>query len=266
MAVNSAMTRRRRKLLALAGAVAAAPTLLCACAHSVRASDGVDAALHLAGDSTMATKALEPALPERGWGQMLRARAWQSLRIVNHAAGGRSTRSFRDQGKWQRLVDALRPGDFVIIQFGHNDQKVGDPARHAEARTNYRENLACFVDEVRERGATPILATPVVRRKFDAEGRLVETLGDYPATMREVANAKNVPLLELNRASAYLMQSLGPEQAKRLYMWIEPGTHPRWPDGLRDDTHFSAAGADAIAQMAIDEMRRLRLPTADWFR
>ena len=226
----------------------------------------VHPALHLAGDSTMADKPLSPPNPERGWGQMLRELLHEPARLVNHAANGRSTKRFRDEGRWDHLLGQLAPGDFVIIQFGHNDQKREDPARYAEAATAYKDNLRRFVAELRARQATPLLATSVVRRKFDDAGALVETLGDYPAAMRAVAAETKVPLLDLHRASAELLQSLGPDRSKQLFMWIKPGEWPLIPEGRQDDTHFVAAGGRAIAALAATELRAMRHPLAAWLR
>lgn len=223
-------------------------------------------ALHLVGDSTMADKPLEPPNPERGWGQMLRELVKEPARIVNHAMNGRSTKRFRDEGRWDHLLAQLAPGDYVLIQFGHNDQKLDDPARYAEANTAYPDNLRRFVRELRARQAHPLFATSVVRRKFDGQGRLVETLGAYPDAMRAVAAELNVPLLDLHRASGELLQQLGPEASKQLFMWIAPDEYARLPRGLQDDTHFVAAGGRAMAALAAQALRAQQHPLAAWLK
>src|SRR6186713_556528 len=149
--------------------------------------------VHLAGDSTMADKPTEPPNPEHGWGQLLPKFFKDPAMIVNHAANGRSTRSFITEGRWQKLVDALRPGDWVIIQFAHNDEKIF-PNAHGE----FQDNLRRFVADVRAKQANPILATPCARRSFDESGRLADTHGDYSDAVRAVAAATKVPLLEMN--------------------------------------------------------------------
>ena len=222
-------------------------------------------ALHLAGDSTMADKPLDPPNPERGWGQLLRERLREPARLVNHAMNGRSTRSFRDEGRWDHLLSQLAAGDTVLIQFGHNDARLDDPKRFSDEAT-YAENLRRFVREVRERQATPLLATPIVRRKFDARGLLVDTHAGYPDAMRRVAREEGVPLLDLQRASRAYVQRVGDEASRALYQWLPPGAWARFPDGRRDDTHFSEAGARAIAALAEQEMRALGLPIAAWFK
>lgn len=222
--------------------------------------------LYLVGDSTMADKPVDPPNPEHGWGQMLPRFFRDPAVIQNHAMNGRSSKSFIDEGRWQKVSEALRPGDFVIIQFGHNDQKSEDPKRYAAADGAYRENLLHFIREARARGATPFLATSVARRRWDEKGRLVDTLGAYPEAMRAVATQEKVPLLELNRLTAELEQAHGPEGSKKLHLWVAAGVYARKPEGYRDDTHFSAYGATAVATLAVREMIRLGLPPADWLK
>lgn len=218
--------------------------------------------LHLAGDSTLATKERRTPNPEYGWGEMLPRYFDARLTVVNHATNGRSTKSFIDEGRWQKLVDALQPGDWVIVQFGHNDQKA-DAARHTEPRGEFAANLRRMVADARAQGATPLLATSVARRKWTPEGtRLVDTQGDYVVAMREVAAAENVPLLELNRLTTALEEAHGVEGSKRLHLWIAPDVYARQPKGWQDDTHYSAYGAERVAALAVQEIIRLELSLA----
>ncbi|HSW07452.1 GDSL-type esterase/lipase family protein [Aquabacterium sp.] len=226
----------------------------------------VHPALHLAGDSTMADKPLTPPQPERGWGQLFRPLLKEPQRLLNHAANGRSTKRFIDEGRWDHLLSQLAPGDFVLLQFGHNDARIDDPARYAPARGAYQDNLRRFVREVRARGATPWLATPLMRRQFDASGRLVDSHGDYPAAMRAVAAELQVPMLDLHRASAALLQGLGDEPSKALFMWIPPGRFDTLPEGKKDNTHFTERGAQAMARLAAEAMRQQGLPVKDWLQ
>jgi len=223
-------------------------------------------ALHLAGDSTMADKPLFPPNPERGWGQLFREFVREPDRIVNHAVNGRSTKNFRDQGRWAHLLSQLAPGDYVLIQFGHNDAKLDDPLRYAESGTAYRENLRRFVREVRERRAHPLLATPLMRRNFDSTGVLIDTHGDYAPVMRTVATDEGVPLLDLHQASAGLLSSLGPDRSKAYFLWVEPGQYARYPTGKEDNTHFTETGARAMAALAADALRRSGHPLARWLK
>ena len=217
--------------------------------------------VHLAGDSTMADKPTEPPNPEHGWGQLLPKFFKDPSMIVNHAANGRSTRSFITEGRWQKVVDELRPGDWVIIQFAHNDEKI-----FPNARGEFQDNLRRFVADVRAKQATPILATPCARRSFDGNGKLVDTHADYPEAVRAVAAAAGVPLLEMNRLTMDLEQGHGAEGSKRLHLWIGAGVYQRQPVGYSDDTHYSAYGAERVAGLAVQEIIRLRLPLADWLR
>ena len=221
-------------------------------------------ALHLVGDSTMADKT-DLDYPERGWGQALRAWMRPSWRLINHAVNGRSTKSFRALGHWSRMLAQLHAGDWVLIQFGHNDEKKADPARYADPATDYPENLRAFVREVRAKGAHPLLATPVVRREWNDEGQLVNTHGAYPAAVRAVAAEDHVPLLDLEALTRELVTKLGPEKSKSLYQVFAPGEHPLLPEGKTDNTHFRAAGAREVAALAVSEIKRLGLPLTEAF-
>jgi beta-xylosidase/pectin methylesterase-like acyl-CoA thioesterase/lysophospholipase L1-like esterase len=221
--------------------------------------------LFLAGDSTMADKP-DLALPERGWGQLLRELVRPPLRLENRAVNGRSTKSFRDQGLWDALLESLTAGDWVVIQFGHNDEKTADPARFTDPDGDYRSNLQAFVREVRARGGHPILATPVVRRRFDDSGAFYDTHGDYPRVVREVAAAEGIPMLEMEDLTRHLVQSYGAKESRSLYQHFEPGEHPGLPEGRHDDTHYSELGARLVAELAAREMVRLHLPLARYLR
>lgn len=206
------------------------------------------------GDSTMADKPVVPENPERGWGQLLRLYFKSHVTIENHAVNGRSSRSFINEGRWENVLSKIAPGDWVIIQFGHNDQKP-DEARHTDPFSSYTDNLRRFVRESRECGATPVLATPIVRRIFnDDDGKLVPTHGDYPAAVRKLAESDNVPLIELNNLSRALIEKLGDERSRPLFVWSVPGEYLRFPDGSKDNTHFTALGATRICDLAVSEI------------
>lgn len=222
--------------------------------------------IFMIGDSTMANKPLFPAQPERGWGQLLPLYFKDEVRVVNLARNGRSSKSFWDEGRWQPVRDQLQPGDYVIIQFGHNDEKSKSPERYTEPFGSFTDNLVRYVRETRERGGYPLIATSIVRRKFDDQGKLVDTHGDYIVAARQVAAKQQVPLLDLERDSAALVSRLGPEQSKRLYMWIEPGEFDSLPKGREDDTHLNAFGACRICDLAAAEMREAAPELAAWLR
>ena len=221
--------------------------------------------VYLIGDSTMADKALV-GTAERGWGQVLPLFFDNDVIIENHARNGRSTKSFIAEGRWQTVVEKLKPGDWVFIQFGHNDAKKEDTSRYAEAHTDYRNNLAKFVNETRAKGAEPILLTPVTRRQFDKEGTLTDTHGDYPGVVRELAAALHVPLIDVHKQSMKLVASLGPEESKKDFVWIKPGFYTVNRAGREDNTHFSEAGALSIARLVVDDLKGLNLPLGKHLR
>lgn len=220
--------------------------------------------IHLIGDSTMADKP-NPDYPERGWGQLFRTLVLAPAQVENHAVNGRSSKSFIDEGRWDPVVAALRTGDWVVIQFGHNDEKSEDPKRYTDPHGTYRENLLRFVRETRSHGASPILATSVARRKWnDAGDALVPTHGEYPDVVREIARTEGVPLLEMEHRTTDLERSYGLEGSKQLHLWFAPGAVEGRPEGLHDDTHYCELGARLVAQIAAREMQRLHLPLAQW--
>lgn len=208
--------------------------------------------VYLIGDSTCATKDLKNQNPERGWGHMFQPLFDEGVLVENHATNGRSTKSFRTEGRWERVHEKLRPGDYVFIQFGHNDQKIKDTTRYS-APAEYAENLRRYVRETREKGAVPVLLTPVVRRSF-VEGVLTDTHGDYPDAVRRVAREQGVVLLDLEPLTREWVASLGDEPSRGYFMWVEPGTSPLCPKGRQDDTHFNVRGAHVVARMVAEQL------------
>ena len=230
----------------------------CLASNSGMAAPLLDAkpvTLFLVGDSTMSDKPLIPAYPERGWGQMLAMYFKAEVRVANHARNGRSSKSFRDEGRWSTVLALMKPGDYVIIQFGHNDEKKGDAARFTEPFGEFKQNLKRYVHEARAAKAVPVLATPVARRRFGADGQVRDTHGDYPEAVRQVAAEEQVPLLDMEKRSRELLSKMGPDQSKRLFDWAEPGEYEKCPEGLKDDTHFNAFGASRMCDLAVLEIR-----------
>ena len=215
----------------------------------------VGAVIHMIGDSTMADKPVIPANPERGWGQMLPVFFKDTVRVKNYARNGRSTKSFIAEGLWDKVVAELKPGDFVIIQFGHNDEKTGNPNVGTAPSGEYAANLLRFIREARGRQAIPILATPVSRRKFDGAGVLKNTHGAYAEAARKVAEAERVPLLELFTATEKLLQQLGPESSKRMFVWVPEGEFSPGSKKIQDDTHFNSYGASRVCDLAVAEIK-----------
>ena len=215
--------------------------------------------IFLVGDSTMADKPLVDN-PERGWGQVFPSFFDRHVIIENHAMNGRSTRSFINQGRWQIVVDRLRPDDYVFIQFGHNDEKKDDTSRYAAPETDYRNNLIKFVHETLAKGAFPVLLTPVSRRKFDEQNKAVETHQKYSEVVRRVAAEEHVPLIDLDAKSIGLLDTVGAEKSKNLFLWVPPGKYKALPAGKEDNTHFTFEGAKKIAGLVVDGITELHLP------
>lgn len=231
--------------------------LCCLVIATAQVSAREPAVIYLAGDSTLAAK-LDAKRPETGWGEALPQYFRDGVRIDNRAQNGRSTRTFIAEGRWQAIVDALRPGDFVLIEFGHNDASKEKVDRYTPP-ADYRSNLVRFVDEARAHQATPILLTPVARRKFDASGRLVDTHGEYPDIVRAVGIEKHIELIDMQRLSAAALVRLGAESSRALFLQLKPGEHPNYPKGIEDNTHFSPRGAALMAELAVDAMRTQKL-------
>ncbi|MFC9731793.1 rhamnogalacturonan acetylesterase [Streptomyces roseolus] len=232
-------------VLALAAGPAAARTEDAATGSSPRRPR----TLFIAGDSTAAQKYADAA-PETGWGMALPVFLHRETTVSNHAVNGRSTKSFLDEGRLEPITAALRPGDVLLVQFGHNDAKSADPARYAAPWGAYQDNLRVFVEAARSRGAHPVIATSVERRRFDAAGTAQRSLGDYPAAARAVAAACGVPLLDVEALSLELWQRLGPEATK---------TYFNWTATEQDNTHFNPPGAIEVARLVARELLRTRV-------
>ena len=203
--------------------------------------------IHLMGDSTCADKDIKGgANPERGWGMMFRNFVDNQYKVVNYAMNGRSTKSFIDEGRWDKVKDNLKEGDYVFIQFGHNDSKTTDSLRFAAPWGAYQDNLRRFIREAREKGAKPVLLTPVARRWFK-KGRLDRNCHtDYPAAMKQVALQEDVPLLDITASSLDWLERLGDEGSKPYFMIST---------GKNDNTHTVACGARAVSLLVCDAIR-----------
>jgi DNA sulfur modification protein DndE len=212
--------------------------------------------LFMIGDSTMANKP-DKEYPERGWGQLLPTFFDSALVIENHAQNGRSTRSFIYEGRWDSVCGKMKKGDFVVIQFGHNDGSIQKTERYATP-VEYRYNLTKFVNETRLKGANPILCTPVVRRNF-VEGKLVETHGEYPDIVRKVAKELNAPLIDMHKKSQSKVQELGEEASLSLFLQIPAGVFEKVPDGKIDNTHFSEKGAITMDSLFVEGVKEQHL-------
>jgi lysophospholipase L1-like esterase len=219
--------------------------------------------VYLIGDSTMCLYPQNRA-PITGWGMPFANYFDNTVQIENRARGGRSTRTFLSEGLWQPVVDSLKEADYVFIQFGHNDEaKEPQYAARYTPVPDYKMNLAKFIAETREKKAIPILVTPVSRRNFDKDGTAKETHTDYTKAVFEVGEQYQVPVIDLDKKSRELYQSLGPEYSKTLFMSLDTGEHPNYPDGQRDNTHFNDFGARKIAEIVLNELKSQHIELAD---
>ena len=229
------------------------------------------------GDSTMANKSYDKGRKERGWGMVLQSYFDDGIKVDNHAVNGRSSKSFIDEGRWDAVLSKIKPGDYVFIQFGHNDEKP-KADRHTDPGTTFDANLRKFVEETRSKGGIPVLFNCVVRRNFfkqtpkndddeklrettgateqvNEEGdTLYDTHGDYRWSPRNVAEETGTVFIDANKITHELEQGLGREASKKLHMWYLPGEEPSIPDGRQDNTHYNVYGANVVARLLATEI------------
>ena len=234
--------------------------------------------IFIIGDSTAANKDISGGKLERGWGMMFQKCFDEKyIKIDNHALNGRSTLSFINEGHWAKVLKLIRPGDFVIIQFGHNDEK-DDITRHTDPGSTFDGNLTKYCNETRELGGIPILMNCVVRRNFSrtetkikddealrnttyADGGqveetdiLVDTHGEYRIVPKILAQKLNVYFVDANKITHELEQGLGVEGSKKLHMWFLPGQEKSEPKGKQDNTHYNIYGAEVVANLLADAL------------
>jgi lysophospholipase L1-like esterase len=205
--------------------------------------------------------------PQTGWGMPFTTFFDSTVNIYNRARGGRSTRTFIQENRWKSVADSLQRGDYVFIQFGHNDE-AKEP-QYADRYTpveDYRENLVKFIRETRIKKAIPVLITPVTRMRFDKDGKVMETHAEYSKAVIDVAEKYKVALIDLDSRSRDLLQQFGLKSAYLLFNYLEPGEHPNYPLGIKDNTHFNEFGARKIAQLVLAEVRRLNLDLSNHVR
>lgn len=229
------------------------------------------------GDSTAANKDISGGKKERGWAMALACFFDDHIVVDNHAVNGRSSKTFIDEGRWDKVLELMKPGDYVIIQFGHNDEKP-KADRHTDPGSTFDYNLAKFVRETREHGGIPVLMNCVVRRNFfvnapenddDEKLRtttfmdgvkmvegdsLIDTHGLYRVAPRDVARRMNCHFVDANQITHDLEQGLGTEASKKLHMWFKPGEEPSVPKGRQDNTHYNVYGAHEVARLLADAL------------
>ncbi len=212
--------------------------------------------VYLCGNSTVVDQNNEPWA---SWGQMITRWFDGNIAISNHAESGLSTSSFLYQNRLDKIMSTLKKGDYVVVEFGHNDQK--DKAPGSGAYYNFTYNLKKFVDMVHSKEATIIFCTPTMRRRFDdSKTKNINTHGDYPAAMKAVAERENVPLIDLNKTTGQLYEALGYEDSKRALVHYPKNTFPGQDRELADNTHFNTYGAYEVAKLVIMGMKQLNLP------
>jgi lysophospholipase L1-like esterase len=258
------MNLRTRGLLCLA---AVTSTLLLSAAPAAAgpggsAADGSAAhrrltTVFVAGDSTAATWPASVA-PKAGWGQALPAFLDpRRMRVDNLALSGASSKSFVEAGLLDQILANIRPGDYLVISFGHNDEKTDD--RHTDPFTTFQQYLSLYIAGARRHHAQPVLVTPVERRRFDAAGNATPSHGDYPQAMRELGGTAHVPVVDLTTSSMKLWNSAGVEGTKDFFLWLGPGESPNFPDGVVDNTHFQAHGAIEVARLVVQALVNQRI-------
>lgn len=219
--------------------------------------------VYMAGDSTMAFKPVKDH-PETGWGMPFSLFFDESVKVENRAMNGRSTRTFIEEGRWDSIEKSLQPGDFVIIQFGHNDESEQKKDRYTTPEA-YKANLARFIRETRAKGATPLLMSPITRRYFNEDGTIKHT-HPYSPLSREVAKQEKVDFIDMDTITREHFQQQGDENSTLRFLQIPPNTHPNYPNGVRDNTHLNQLGAREVAQLALKEMKKMDHPLAKKIR
>jgi len=231
---------------------------------AVSLSASAQITVYLAGDSTCANKTADKR-PETGWGERLQQYFDPAkVKVDNRALNGRSTKSFVDEGHWQKIMNAVKKGDFVFIEFGHNDEKKDKPAIYASP-DDYKANLTRFIKDVRSKGATPILMTPVSRRKFENETP-VKTHGEYPEAAKSVGKTQKVDVIDMESKSAAVLTHYGNEGSRKLFLQLKPGENPNYPNGVEDNTHFNPTGAEEMAKLAVEGIRESKSKLVKYLR
>ncbi|MBV6641451.1 MAG: rhamnogalacturonan acetylesterase [Cyclobacteriaceae bacterium] len=219
--------------------------------------------IYMIGDSTMASYK-EDRAPLTGWGQVMSDYFKKPIRVDNHATSGRSTKSFISEGRWDKVFENLQPDNYVFIQFGHNDAKKDDPRRYADPNGLYKENLIKFVKETRDKGAIPILLTPIARRAFNDDGSIKNTHGDYLKAVNDVSKSLDVIMIDMFKLTSEYVAKLGPDKSKDVYLWVEP--NEIYPEGKEDNTHLSTLGAHQFAKLVLREVINQDIPLKSQIR
>lgn len=212
--------------------------------------------LYIIGDST-ASDYEKDRYPRTGWGQVLQRFFNKEKTVIsNHALSGRSSRSFYEEKKWENITRVLKKGDYVFIQFGHNDQKSDD--RHTDPETTFKQYLTTYIEDTRKKGAFPVLLTPINRNNWNA-GKIFDTHGEYPETMRKLAKSLSVPLIDLHKLTMELFEKIGEKNMNKIFLILEPGEYQNYPKGNRDNTHLQESGAIEICNLITNDIIKQNL-------
>jgi len=222
----------------------------CVSAVEIKKADDLPT-IFLAGNSTVTDQEYEPWA---SWGQMIPRFLKPEIVVANFAESGESLRSFKGEKRLQKLLSQMKSGDYLFVEFAHNDQKPG--GSHVDAFTTYKDELKFFITEARKKGGKPVLVTSMHRRRFDDNGQIINTLENYPEAMRQTASEENVPLIDLNAMSKQFYEAMGPENSKKAFVHYPANTYPGQEKTLADDTHFNPYGAYELAKCIAESIRK----------
>ncbi|MFJ2178974.1 rhamnogalacturonan acetylesterase [Streptomyces sp. NPDC087851] len=253
-------TDRRRFLLGTTAALGAGAATVLGLPGTASARSAATGTLYIASDSTAQTYN-SGYYPQAGWGQTLPAFFSSNITVANRAIGGRSSRSFIEQGRLAAIHQVIKAGDYLFVQFGHNDATVGNAERYTSP-ADYKEYLRNdYIRATRARGATPVVVTPVSRRSYNAStGQFNVSFPQYVNAARAVAAEEGAPLVDLSELSRVYLNGVGIEASKKVFLWLSPGQYPNFPNGISDDTHFQQNGATQMSRLVAQAVARLGLP------
>ena len=219
--------------------------------------------IFMMGDSTMKFNNYY-SYPQFGWGQGLELFVKEGILIFNHAENGRSTKSFIDEGRFDKILKDLKKGDYVICSFGHNDEKEYDPSRYTAPFGEYQKNLDYFAKEITKKGAHIVFATSITRHMFE-NGKCIHSHGDYPKAMLEYAKKNNYTCIDLNKVTMELYTELGEEASKKFHLIFGPNKYPLYPEGKDDHSHLTMDGASTVAYFFVREINKTNDSIKDLF-
>ena len=222
----------------------------CVAAIEIQRADELPT-IFLAGNSTVTDQENEPWA---SWGQMFPNFLKPEIVVANYAESGETLLAFKREKRLQKLLSQMKPGDYLLMEFAHNDQKPG--GNHLDAMTTYKDELKYYMAEARKKGGKPVLVTSTNRRRFDENGKIINTLEEFPEAMRQLAREENIPLIDLNAMSKQFYEALGPEISKKAFVHYPANTYPGQDKPLADDTHFNPYGAYELAKCVAEGIRQ----------